>query len=229
MKHKYENIFIDELSTHWKYTAGAVIISAGIILLFKIIYFPHSTLVNESIFEGFFISHLFFAALTPSSILAKYKRSFIEAILTAILASSITCTLSDIVLPYIAGIILGYEMHFHICIIEEPVTAWLFLITGGVIGYLLSKKITFLSRYTHGLHILLSTTAAGLYLVTYGVDIISVKSLLFIPIIIFSVLIPCIFNDIGVPSLIVSKSARSTEEKQKLLDEIHKDHHYHHH
>lgn len=229
MDHAHENIFLDELSTHWKFTLGAVIISAVIISVLKITLFPEASPETEELFEGFFISHLFFAALTPASLLSKYKKTVWLGVIVAILTSSITCTLSDIVLPYLGGMVLGYDMHFHICIIEEPLISWGFIITGSVLGYVLSKSVRKLSKFTHGFHILLSSTAAGMYLITYGVDAISVKALLFIPILLFSVLIPCVLNDIGVPSYIVSVNSGTKAEKKKLLDEIHHEHHDHHH
>jgi len=229
LEHNHENIFVDELSTHWKFTAGAVVISGIIIAVLKLTLFPEATPETEGIFEGFFISHLFFAALTPASLLAKYKRALWLGVFVAVLTSSITCTLSDIVLPYLGGIALGYDMHFHICIIEEPLTAWSFIIGGALLGFLLSSSLRKLSRFTHGLHILLSSTAAGMYLITYGVEVISIKALIFLPILIISVLVPCVMNDIGVPSYIVSVNAGSKQDKRKLLDEIHHEHHDHHH
>ncbi len=236
MKHTHQNIFVDELSTHWKFTAGAVLISGIIIAALKLTLFPQAAPETEALFEGFFISHLFFAALTPASLLAKYKRALWLGVIVAILTSSITCTLSDIVLPYLGGLALGYDMHFHVCIIEEPVIAWTFIIAGAVIGFLLSRSVRNLSRFTHGFHILLSSTAAGMYLITYGVEVISLKALIFLPILIVSVLVPCVLNDIGVPSYIVSMNARmgsfgagSKSDKRELLDEIHHEHHDHHH
>jgi hypothetical protein len=229
MHHTHENIFIDELSTHWKFTLWAVVIAAVIITALKYTLFPGAEPETEHLFEGFFISHLFFAALTPASLLSKYNKTLWLGVIVAILTSSITCTLSDIVLPYLGGMVLGYDMHFHVCIIEEPVISWTFIICGAFIGFLLSRSVRKLSRFTHGLHILLSSTAAGMYLITYGVDVISIKALLFIPILLFSVLIPCVMNDIGVPSYIVSVNLGSKADKKRLLDEIHSEHHDHHH
>lgn len=229
MEHTHENIFIDELSTHWKFTLGAVVVSAIIICVLKLTLLPEAAEESEHLFEGFFIAHLFFASLTPASLLAKYKKAVWLGVIVAILTSSITCTLSDIILPYLGGVVLGYDMHFHICIIEEPLLSWSFIIGGAFLGFLLSHAAMKLSKFTHGLHILLSATAAGMYLVTYGVDVISLKALIFIPILLFSVLIPCVLNDIGVPSYVVSMNARSKAEKKKLLDEIHHEHHDHHH
>lgn len=229
MHHTHENIFLDELSTHWRFTLGAVVISAILIFLFKQLNIIEPQHGEESLFETFFISHLFFAALTPASLLSKYRSVIWLGVIVAIATSSITCTLSDIVFPYLGGTLLGYDMHFHVCIIEEPVTAWIFIVSGALIGFFLSPFVRKLSRFTHGLHIFLSSTAAGLYLVTYGVEVLSFKTLLFIPILLISVLIPCVMNDIGVPSYIVTLNPPKGKDKRDLLDEIHHDHHDHHH
>ncbi len=229
MEHKHENIFFDELSTHWRFTLGAVIVSAVIILIIKEAGLLKPGYESEHLFETFFISHLFFASLTPASLFSKYRRVIWLGIVIAILTSSITCTLSDIIFPYLGGIVLGYDMNFHVCIIEEPLTSWIFIITGAVAGFILSRSVRRLSNITHGLHIFLSSTAAGLYLVTYGVDVFSVKALLFIPILLVSVLIPCVLNDIGVPTYIVNLNLPAGKRKSELLDEIHSEHHHHHH
>jgi hypothetical protein len=229
LQHPYKNIFIDELSTHWRFTLGAVIVSAILIITLRETGIVRPYPGVEGLFETFFISHLFFASLTPASLLSKYRRAVWLGVIVAVLTSSITCTLSDIVFPYLGGLILGYNMHFHICIIEEPLISWIFIIIGAILGYTLSRSVRKLSRFTHGFHIFLSSTAAGLYLVTYGVEFFSLKALLFIPIILVSVLIPCVMNDIGVPTYIVSVNLPEGAARRELLDELHSEHHHHHH
>lgn len=232
MEHKYKNIFFDELYNHIKFTILAVFLAAVIIVLMKQYIMPsyfQNTGNSEDLFEGFFISHLFFAALTPAALFSIYKRNLWLGIGIAIITSSVTCTLSDIVFPYAGGLALNYNMHFHVCIIEEPVLAWSFIIGGAFLGYFLSQYVRKLSRFTHTVHILLSSLAAGMYLITYGVAFLSLKALIFIPILIVSVLIPCVMNDIGIPSYIVSLMHKNEAEKKKILDEIHAEHHDHHH
>ncbi len=230
MEHRYKNIFIDEFSTHFRFTLIAVLLASGIIITLKLFVFKDSlSSEHESIFEGFFISHLFFAALTPSALFSKYRKLFFLGILASILTSSVTCTLSDIIFPYLGATFLGYNMHFHVCIIEEPVLSWSFILIGAVLGFFLSSKVMSLTKYTHGLHIFISSFAAGMYLLTYGVSFLSMKALLFLPLLIISVLIPCVLNDIGVPSFLVRLNSTSDEERKKLRDEIHAQHHDHHH
>ena len=207
-------------------------LAAVIIVLMRQFILPsyfQNTDKTEDLFEGFFISHLFFAALTPAALFSIYKRSLWLGIGIAIVTSSVTCTLSDIVFPYAGGLLLNYNMHFHVCIIEEPVLAWSFIISGAFLGYFMSQYVRKLSRFTHTIHILLSSLAAGMYLITYGVVFLSIKALIFIPILVFSVLIPCVMNDIGIPSYIVSLLHKNAKEKQRILDEIHAEHHDHHH
>ncbi len=226
-----KNIFFDELSNHIRFTILAVIIAALLIILSKRILFSvytGNTVVSEDLFEGFFISHLFFASLTPAALFSIYRRSLWIGLILSIATSSITCTLSDIIFPYLGGVILNYNMQFHVCIYEEPVLAWTFIISGAFIGYILSQYVRKLSRYTHTAHILLSSLAAGLYLVSFGVGFLSIKALLFVPILIISVLIPCVMNDIGVPTLIVSSSTK-TRDKGKMLEDLHAEHHGHKH
>jgi len=232
LEHKYKNIFFDELFNHLKYTVGAVLIAAGLVFLYKQFMVSASaeeTSRSEEFFEGFFVAHLFFASLTPAALIHVYRKALWIGIIIAIISSSLTCTLSDIIFPYLGGELLKYNMHFHVCIIEEPVLAWSFVISGALIGFFLSQKVRKLSRYTHGAHILLSSLAAGMYLVTYGVGMFSIKALIFVPILIISVLLPCVMNDIGVPSYIVSVTAKPGENRKELLDEIHHEHHDHHH
>ena len=229
---KHKNIFAVELSNHIRFTILAVLIAAVLIVLAKEYIFKPSAqgqAISENMFEGFFISHLFFASLTPAALFSIYRRSIWIGIFAAIATSAITCTLSDIIFPYLGGLVLNYDMTFHACIIEEPVLSWIFIITGAFIGYFLSQSVRKLSRYTHGAHILISSLAAGLYLITFGVSILSLKALLFVPILIFSVLIPCVTNDVGVPSFIVSVSSKGKDKKEELLEQIHEAHHGHMH
>ncbi|MGH2575933.1 MAG: hypothetical protein ACRDFC_09575 [Ignavibacteria bacterium] len=227
-----KNIFITELSNHLKFTIAAVLIAIALIVItrfYLLSNYPKSVIVSQSLFDGFFVTHLFFASLTPAALLSIYRRTLWVGILLAIFTSAFTCTLSDIFFPYLGGSLLNYNMTFHLCIIEEPVLSASFITAGAFIGYFLSQYVRKLSRYTHSAHILFSSLAAGLYLISYGVNVIEAKALLFFPILIISVLLPCVLNDIGVPSFIVSLSAKSTDKKEELLDELHSEHHGHKH
>ncbi len=226
----HKNIFTDELNNHFKFTILAVFIAVVLIITAKYTFLAsdNSSPVSENLFEGFFISHLFFASLTPAALFSKYRKGMLIGLGIAIATSAVTCSLSDVFFPYMGGLLLNYTMEFHLCIIDEPVLAWTFIISGAVIGYFLSQSVRKLSRYTHTAHILLSSLAAGLYLVSFGAGILSVKALLFIPILIISVLVPCVMNDIGVPTLIVSATIKP-DDKNKMLEELHHEHHGHTH
>jgi hypothetical protein len=225
-------IFLSELSHHIWFTAGAVLVAAALIIAARFIIFAgtlRNETISENLFEGFFISHLFFASLTPAALFSIYKRTLWLGIALAVVSSALTCTLSDIVFPYLGGILLNYRMLFHVCIVEEPFLSWTFIFAGAFLGFFLSQYVRRLSRYTHSVHIFLSSLAAGLYLVAFGVDVLSFKALLFIPILVVSVLTPCVMNDIGVPSMIVSASFKSAAKRKEALEELHEEHHGHKH
>lgn len=225
-----ENIFIDELSHHIKFTIGAVLIASLVIVLLKYFFLkPFAYSESQHLFEGFFISHLFFASLTPAALFSLYNRNIVIGILLSVISSSITCSLSDIVFPYLGGLLLQYDMDFHMCIIDEPVISWIFIFGGAFIGFFLSVYVRKLSRYTHSAHIFLSSMAAGMYLITFGVGLLSLKALIFLPILIVSVLLPCVMNDIGVPSYIVSITDKRGKSKREILESMHKEHHGHKH
>ena len=229
---EHKNMFTAELSNHIRFTIAAVLASITLIIITRFNLFsnyPGNITVSQDLFDGFFIGHLFFASLTPAALFSIYRRTLWLGTLLAVTTSALTCTLSDIVFPYLGGKLLNYNMSFHVCIIEEPVISWTFIISGAFIGYFLSQYIRKLSTYTHSAHILLSSLAAGLYLISYGVNMLSIKALFFIPILVVSVLLPCVLNDIGVPSMIVSFSARSKEKKRAMLESLHKEHHGHKH
>lgn len=226
------NIFKAELKNHIKFTIWAVISSLIIIVVVRFFILSDTHQVNvisQGFFEIFFDSHLFFASLTPAALFSIYNNNFFKGFFIAIITSSITCTLSDIIFPYIGGLILNYNMSFHLCIIEEPLISWSFIVGGGIIGFFLSKSIRKLSRFTHTAHIFISSLAAGLYLISYGVEVLEYKSLLFLPILIFSVLIPCVMNDIGVPTFIVTMSKEKAANRDELLKSLHDEHHGHKH
>lgn len=224
------NLFLEELSHHFKFTAGAVLLASIIIVVLKYFFLKTSgEPESQHLFEGFFISHLFFASLTPSALFSIYNRNLIIGVLLSVISSSLTCSLSDIVFPYLGGLLLNYDMEFHLCVVEEPVLSWIFIFGGALSGYFLSSYVRKLSRYTHSAHIFLSSLAAGMYLITFGVSLLSIKALIFVPILIISVLIPCVMNDIGVPSYIVSLTKKSESVKKKILESLHKEHHGHKH
>lgn len=228
--HVHTNIFKDELSNHIRFTLAAVAIAILLIVITRFNIFsstPGTTLISQDLFEGFFISHLFFASLTPAALFSIYRRGLWMAVILAVSTSAITCSLSDVVFPYLGGLVLNYGMTFHLCIIEEPVLAWSFIISGALLGYFLSKFVRKLSRFTHSGHIFISSLAAALYLISYGVNVLQPKALLFIPILLISVLGPCVLNDIGVPSFIVSMSAKSKAKRQEMLEHLHSEHHGH--
>ena len=113
-------------------------------------------------------------------------------------------TMSDIVLPYLGGTLLGVEMDLHVCFIEQPLLISLSALAGIGIGLLRPW-----TKLPHAGHVLLSTYASLFYLTTFGTPATWVPLLpLVFPLLFVAVLIPCCVSDIVFPLLFVGKRNR---------------------
>lgn len=119
-------------------------------------------------------------------------------------------TLSDAIIPFLGGALLGVEMEFHLPFIETEkmpfigIEVWKLInsaaLVGIVIGYL--KPTT---KFPHLGHVLLSTWASLLYFVAFGVaHWIPLLPLVFL-FLFLAVWLPCCVSDIVFPLLFAGK------------------------
>ena len=155
--------------------------------------------------------HILFAAAGCFLTFLRYSRNWLRGFIVGTIVPVIFCVLSDIVLPYVGGMILGVPMHLHICFVTEYVNVGIFLVVGILAGVVLHFHVeqkhsgSFLTRWLHFGHILLSALASLFYLISHGFSdwahyIGPVYVLLVI-----AVVIPCTLSDLVVP-VIVAKS-----------------------
>ncbi len=177
--------------------------------------------MNEGLFSKIHYVHLFLATITPVAIYYAFNKDAVRAIGVGILSSSIGCTVSDSVFPYLGGHLLGYNMTLHICILEEPQFAWSAIFIGGFAGIFLPRLFKKITHVTHFVHTFAASMAAIVYLLTFGfngTDVMQIVSLILI--LFVSVLVPCLLSDIVIPSLVFSESS---------FNEIMEHHHGHSH
>jgi len=208
---------IDEIVCHFPYallslTVGLIALSIMTTdlpanrMLLHIRFFP--------LFHTFHFLHILFAAAGSFLSFLKYSRNFIKGLIVGIVVPVIFCVMSDIVLPYVGGTLLGVPMHLHICFVTEYVNVGIFLAVGILTGVVLRFHVerkhagSFLTRWLHSGHILLSAMAALFYLVSHGfstwVQYIGPVYVLLI----VAVVVPCTLSDLVVP-VIVAKSGGS--------------------
>ncbi|MBS1516074.1 MAG: hypothetical protein JSS63_13640 [Bacteroidetes bacterium] len=212
------HIVKEEVSEHLKFTVISVLLCLSLILVIN--KFAQGYM-NETTFSSIHYIHLFLATITPVAIYYAFNPDVVRAIGVGILSSSIGCTVSDSVFPYIGGHLFGYDMKLHICILEEPQYAWAAIFIGAFAGIFLPRLFKKITHVTHFVHTFAATTAAIVYLLTFGFTGSDTIQIIYLIIILFiSVLVPCLLSDIVIPSLVFSESS---------FNEIMEHHHSHSH
>ena len=198
-----------ELKEHAPFTAlGA---GSGIIIMVFIVFGNVLSPVSQTAFHTLHPLHVILSALTTTALYKKYTKGNIwGAILIGYAGSIGIATLSDAIIPFLGGTILGIEIGFHLPFIETEkipftgIEAWklinLAALVGIIVGYL--KPTT---KFPHLGHVFLSTWASVLYFAAYGVAH-WIPLLPFIFLFLFlAVWLPCCVSDIVFPLMFARK------------------------
>ena len=191
-----------ELKGHAPFTAlGAL---TGIILISIIVLIRLSTETSHTIFHTLHPLHIVLSALVTTAMYRRYGGSIAAAVGIGFVGSVAICSVSDIVFPYLGGMLLGFPVTLHVCFIEHQWLIILSALAGIAIGLLWSQ-----TRFPHAGHVLLSTYASLFYLTAFGApaDWFPLLPLVFL-ILFVAVWIPCCVSDIVFPLLFVRKRRR---------------------
>ncbi len=164
-----DNRILSELKEHLPFTilsAGIAIVAVGFLTIIIGEYeLPYT---GENLFHIFHPLHVLASAATTTSMFWKYKRNILHAAATGLIGALVICSLSDIIFPFLGGFFLGIEMDMHICILKHPMIIVPFLLVGVLTGFLSPGLIEHSTIYSHSAHILLSTMASLVYLISFG-------------------------------------------------------------
>lgn len=199
----------NELKEHTPFTAiGA---ASGIIIMLIIVLANVPAAVSQVTFHTLHPLHVVLSALTTTAMYRKYGgRTIWIAVLIGYSGSVGIATLSDAIIPYLGGVLLGVEMEFHLPFIEAEkvpfigIETWKLInaaaLAGIIFGYL--KPTT---KLPHSGHVLLSTWASLFFFIAFGVAY-WIPLLPFVFLFLFlSVWLPCCISDIVFPLLFTSK------------------------
>ncbi|NQT75254.1 MAG: hypothetical protein HQ566_01895 [Candidatus Omnitrophica bacterium] len=206
-ENKLRHIII-ELGAHLPYSIFGVLVGVvilGLLTFFTIILDVRHLLprASEELFHVFHPAHVLLSAVVTTAMFWKHERRLIKTLLVGFFGSVAICGLSDILLPYMGGRILGIEMHLHICILEHPHIIIPFALIGVAVGFIIPGAIEKSTEFSHSIHVLVSSMASILYLISFGVtDWIRVSGGVFL-ITIIAVMIPCCLSDIVFPLFFV--------------------------
>jgi len=192
---KTKKIF-HELKEHIPFTLVATLIAIIFVLIFKDIN-------TENLFHIVHPLHLFASAIVSAGIFYKYKNNFLKALLIGITGSIIIGTLSDIIFPYLGGIVFQLKTTLHISLIEEPLIILGTAIAGSIIG--ITTKLT---KLPHFIHVFLSVFASIFYLIAFSPTINLIQFAIIFAVVFVAVLIPCCISDIIFPLMFVKNETK---------------------
>jgi len=157
------------------------------------------------LFHSFHFIHILFAASGTMVTFYRYSKNIMAGIFIGIVSSVIFCTMSDILLPYAAGKLLGVDMELHICFYSELINIIPFLIVGVINGVIIPRgKEEHADHHSvslHFFHTFISAMAAIFYVVGHGLEHYHEYFGIFFILMLIAVVIPCTLSDVVMPIL----------------------------
>jgi len=194
-----------ELKEHAPFTAMGA--ASGIIIMVAIVFGDVLSSVSQAAFHTLHPLHVILSALTTTALYRKHAKGKIwAAILIGYFGSIGIATLSDAIIPFLGGALLGVEMEFHVPFLETEkmpfigVEVWKLINSAALVGIIIGyfKPTT---KFPHLGHVLLSTWASLLYFTAFGVAH-WIPLLPFVFLFLFlAVWLPCCVSDIVFPLL----------------------------
>ncbi len=207
-----------ELQSHLPYsifcTAAGLMLTS--ILLFVAQAFTDQQLTTglRNLFHSFHPAHLLLSATATTAMFYHYERNLLKAGLAGFIGATVFCSLSDILLPALGGRVLGSRLTVHFCLIEHPRLLLPFVLIGCLAGCGAAATIEKSTIYSHSGHVLVSTMASILYLVSFcpqcnwlGSERIGIVFI----VITIAVMVPCCLSDIVFPVLIAGAGREKLE------------------
>ncbi|MBI4620371.1 MAG: hypothetical protein HY739_09455 [Desulfobacterales bacterium] len=166
------------------------------------------------LFHIFHPLHMLFSSMATTAMFWRYERKLVKAIVIGFIGAVGICGISDILMPFYSGKLLGVKMHWHICIVEHPQIILPFVAVGILTG-LMVPEVRRSTIFSHSAHILISSMASILYLVSFGLsEWVQVIGMVFVYMIL-AVIIPCCISDIVLPLLLTGEEAGLEEHAHK--------------
>jgi len=206
--HEHSHGMMDELIHHIPYAVFSVALC-----LILLSFFACSNLQTANaalackqsnlLFHSFHFMHIVFAATGTLITFFRFSNNWVRGLLVGIISPAVFCTLSDSILPYLGGRMLGVEMKWHLCFVTELHNVVPFLIAGIINGLVMSRhhisRQGFYSVFSHFFHILISALASSFYLVSHGYLTWYKQIGPVFLYLVFAVVIPCTLADVVVP------------------------------
>jgi len=159
----------------------------------------------DQLFHNFHFVHIVFASIGTLITFFRFSNNILKGLIVGFFSASVFCILSDIVLPYIGGQLLGVHMNLHVCFYYELRNVLPFLFVGLVTGVIMRSHKTsdrsYFSLWSHFAHIFISSLASSFYLVSHGFNDWATQIGFVFLVLVLCVVVPCTFSDIIVPMM----------------------------
>jgi len=198
-----------ELQRHLPYaifSIAAGMVALGVLTYISILLKARDiSQATQGLFHIFHPIHLLLSATATTAMFWRHERKFIKAVFIGFIGAVGICGISDIIIPYVAGFLLGVRMHFHACIVEHPTMILPFVVAGIFVGLIIPPTTDKSTIFSHAAHVLVSSMASVLYLVSFGLsEWIQIAGMVF-AYMVLAVMIPCCMSDIVFPLLLTKK------------------------
>lgn len=157
----------------------------------------------DILFHSFHFTHILFAASGAMVTFYRYSKNVVAGVIAGVVSSVVFCTLSDILLPYAAGTLLGVSMELHICFSSELTNILPFLFVGVINGLIISRgKEEHAEQHSvslHFFHTFISAMASIFYAIGHGLSDFHAYFGMFFMLMLVAIVIPCTLSDVVVP------------------------------
>lgn len=204
----------DELVCHIPYAGFSLALGFTILSLLNFVAGPAASHEGYHVlFHSFHYLHIILAVVGTTVTFFRYSRAVITGVVIALIVPTIFCVLSDVILPTLAGKLLGVHMHMHICFmnLHDSLNMLAFAFIGLLCGLALLKHKESLKTFSicsHFLHILVSSMASLFYMVGHGFETWYHSMGILFLFLFVAVVVPCTLSDVVVPLYFARNSKR---------------------
>jgi hypothetical protein len=224
----HEGHIVNELMHHLPYAIFSVALGLIILSFLDVFGLSHGHHHDHAhhheaahgahlLFHSFHFLHIIFAMTGCLVMFSRFSKNLVKGAIVAVISSFFFCTLSDVILPYLSGTLLGVNMHFHICLVSELHNVIPFYVIGLVNGLIMSKHNSaikgFYSVGSHFGHILISSLASLFYLISEGFSNWYPQMGLLFLFLVVAVVVPCTLADVIVP-IFFARPRKNNEKYQ---------------
>ena len=229
MKDEKKSRLRAELQEHVPYTLFSA--AAGLCVVAVVLHLApsegaehaHENGHEGGLFEVFHACHIFFSAIATTAMFCYYEKRWLKGGIVGIIGALVFCQISDVLLPYVGGRVVGKDMELHFVLAHAPGILIPFLLLGVLGGITSARTIRRSTIYSHSAHVFVSTMASLLYMVAYGFGEYHESLGAIVVVLAIAVWVPCCLSDIVFPIML------SADGRRRESEEYDSGHHTHAH